>query len=893
MVLLQSAGTKALLKTMELEQDAKHALYMFQLHVVCHTLKDRMMDAVYRLIPARRKLSFHLDVAMQKGDPADFEAWRPLIAKLDSFDLLYGKILADLQAMEAAGDTMLWRRPPPATAQQPPATAPGQAAAASLPQQGDNTCSMPSGASSAILMRALEDSGGQAVSNWSPIKGEIEVNAADHPELFTIDGSGDIVDQPMSELAAFLMDAKPAELPPGKTVGQLFQAGCPSSLACSGYLTAPQPSFKPFDIQGTYPANADPNLIVWDPDENAANWIHPELHLSPSVLVEFAAIYSSTDVLFETDCDEHGVLLDHRHKVPTEQHALTKLKEDSLPPFAVAGAIDIMVQALLRDLAWEEHRKAGTEDKTQPGANCLIWSRRLVYRRQISQDSLVGCVQVCRQRALQNWDRITSLLRTLNPKMIGSSTACEETGLEQPGMHRADSGPAGGDGRVTLNMSRPDSSAPPQEGDCYVKLPAGQNLEHYARCVGALFPPETAARISQVASEHVRRAQDQKAKPSDPASRPLEDGSTHVDSNPKAPSTGESELVKKLRDAQRQLEKRFGSSSSKESRGRYDSALLEREKQDERNRAAWAKVGKDPPPPKAPKPNVKVDRIESPPPDAPKDLTPIKQEDGVRRPLPTYASSKDAPANPTADKPASSSTKATTKSAATSASSAGRPQAPGSEAPSGTPSEPAAKSASETTHADQPASDASKPTTENGVSIVSASDEKCGPGHPAASLDPDDAEDADLQRQQASNTALQAEVKSLEGQVAKLAASQVEDRSDDDAESGQDDGDYEDEDEDGDEHEDDDDGDGSEDNSADDGDDEDYEIYDAVDAANEEAEAAREARQMFAEAKEEARRAAEELAAKKARRFAEARTKRLEREMKEKQALDNADKLLL
>ena len=57
-----------------------------------------------------------------------------------------------------------------------------------------------------------------------PQKGEIELDVADHPELFTTDETGEIVavDQPMSQLAAFLMDAKPAELPPGKTVDQLF-----------------------------------------------------------------------------------------------------------------------------------------------------------------------------------------------------------------------------------------------------------------------------------------------------------------------------------------------------------------------------------------------------------------------------------------------------------------------------------------------------------------------------------------------------------------------------------------------------------------------------------------------------------------------------------------------
>ncbi len=483
-----------------------------------------MVDAVHRFVLARHELKFHEEMAMQRGDLADFRAWRELIAEQEDLDLLYGKIVADLQAMEAAGDTMLWRRPPPATAQQPPVPSPGPSAAASLPQQGHDACSMPSGALTASLARAVKASPGAGlpVPKWSPTAMEIDMAVADHPEFFTTSETGEVfgVDQPMSMIAAFLMDAEPGELPTGKPVGQL-RAGSPSSLACSGCLTAPQPSFMPFDIQGCHPAHADPNLIVWDPDENATKWIHPDLHLCPSVLVKLAAIYPTTDVLVETDRDERGVAYDDRRTVSAEQHALAKLNANSLPPFALAGTIDIMMKGLLQDLEWKKHREGGTEDRTQPGATCPIWSRRLVYRRHINQASLMGCVQICRQRTLQTCASITSLLRKLRPKCAGPSYTCAEAGRDQPRMHQADSNAAAADGQVMMVCT--DSGIPPPGGHCYLQLPGGQNLGQYARCPSADLPPEQAARICQALSERDRRAQDQKAKSLHPAEDQDED----------------------------------------------------------------------------------------------------------------------------------------------------------------------------------------------------------------------------------------------------------------------------------------------------------------------------------------------------------------------------------
>ncbi len=321
---------------------------MFQLHVVCHTLTARKVEAVHRLASARDKLKLHLRMACLKGNPIDIGAWDGPIEDLQGFDLLFGKILVDLQVMEAAGDTMLWYRQPPAPAQQPPATGLASAAAVSLSQQEAHTGNQPSGevaAGHATAKNVHDFIVALGAFKGDPKVMDVDLNPTDHPDLFTTSEAGNVVmkDQPVSYIAAYLMDATPAELRSDQTVHQLLEPGYPRSLACSGCLTMPQPASLPCDINSPYSLLRDSDLIVWDPDENTATWIHPRLHLRGCLLTDFAAAYPSAEVLVETDVDEHGRSAGNKTGIATiKQHVLANLPYHSVPSFATAGTIDIM-----------------------------------------------------------------------------------------------------------------------------------------------------------------------------------------------------------------------------------------------------------------------------------------------------------------------------------------------------------------------------------------------------------------------------------------------------------------------------------------------------------------------------------------------------------------------
>ncbi len=248
---------------------------------------------------------------------------------------------------------------------------------------------------------------------------------------------------------------------------------------------------------------------------------------------------------------------------------------------------------------------------------------------------------------------------------------------------------------------------------------------------GPPLPPTAGSRSTSAASQPPTAATQPQS--SDPAADAQSESSSR-----KAPQDADGELAEKLREAQRQLEKKFGS-NSKPMRGRYDRALLEREIQDERNRAAWAKAGKDPPAPKDA--NLQAESREYPPQNVPKKQAPITQKDVAKRPLSTYASSQETPAVPAADNRVSStSSRAVPKPAATPAKSSGAPRASTAEMPSRRSSEPAASTASENSLMDQPASDASEPALANGPSTMHGRDEEADPGHTAAFPPPDDAE---------------------------------------------------------------------------------------------------------------------------------------------------------
>ncbi|KAK9864655.1 hypothetical protein WJX84_002810 [Apatococcus fuscideae] len=115
--------------------------------------------------------------------------------------------------------------------------------------------------------------------------------------------------------------------------------------------------------------------------------------------------------------------------------------------------------------------------------------------------------------------------------------------------------------------------------------------------------------------------------------------------------------IQELERAQQQLLAK--SKSSKREQREKSEALRARELREERNRQAWAKVGKEPPPPKAPKPATPAD---SPAASPARNLPPADPSEGIKRPLPTYASSNAG--KPTADVAAGAKKQPQPKSAA-------------------------------------------------------------------------------------------------------------------------------------------------------------------------------------------------------------------------------------
>ncbi len=853
-----SAGTKALGKTMQLCQDAKHALSILHLHMVCHTLKARIEDASERLSRAQRKLTFHIDMALEKGDRKDLGHWMEPAKVINGMAVLGAKLSRDLQAMDAAVNPKLLHELPPATAQQPPATQPFSAGEISLPQQWGHTGSLLSGARPSDIDRLVTNPQAAAQLRSDRAARQAVDLASDDATLGDISpddasrsiGDSQIISTPaagaagLGDLPTEIMpahtDAKPAELLPDVT--QMLEEGCPCSLAYNGRLTPPKVMFAPSDIEGAYTFSEDPNLIVWDPDDNVAIFIDPVLYFRRSLLLDIAAVYPTAQLLFETDCDEQGVTLDHTCKASTSQHVLADLGTNSLPAFAVAGVLSIMIQAVLHDLTSKEHQKGGSQDGDQPGSGSTIWSRRLVYHRHLATDCLLGCVQICRHRADQIPAPLAKLLRKLPRNTLRVSTAGRWEGMDQPEQQADNERPAT-NRQPNSHTSRPDFSFPMHTRDYYEK-PVGRVLEEYVRSMGDWLEPDQVAGIAELVFEHAEGQKNLQFNPPDPAKSPHDDGQPR-----KASADGDMELAKKLRDAQQQLERRFGSSSKAE-RDRSDRDLLKREKKEDRNRAAWAKLGKEPPPPKASKSNAKEGRMDSPPLDVPNKLSPTKQNDSVKRPLPTYASSQEPRPAPDSDKPSgsSSTSRATTKPAATPAGVAAGPQASAAGMSSGTPSQPAVSTASESKSAGEPKSAAPKHASAQGLPAVRRADDTMTIMQPAGPSNAD--------AEQASYDIVH----------------YVPGQSDEDDGSVQDEG-------------------GHEDVDADD-DWEDASKYDAAAAAAEEAQAASEARQLAEEAKAKARAAAAAAAAADESREAQARRARLERDRKESEALDNATKLL-
>ncbi len=356
-------------------------------------------------------------------------------------------------------------------------------------------------------------------------------------------------------------------------------------------LTAPAPTGTAPDIAGRYSAFLDPNLIIWDNDSgNAAFWIDPNLHLDQTSLLELADAYPSAEVFIETDCDEDGC-----PAKSCDQHAvLEDLDADALRQFALAGIIDTMAFAVQCNLAVMAVLIAGGQFRVRPGG---FWSRRLVYRRSISPDTLMGCVQV-------HWHLATHDLIPLIHSLARRSAQIRLPQVPQPctagqalgksvayylEVQTRSAGPASLQPAAAAQPQRDVAMAdpaaaevPPASSDRSFKMPE--------REMSPPATPEGSDLFHAGTSDSLLPATAEPEKPSEPSI------AASASSHARVPDAS-AELLKKLREAQQQVEVKY-SRSHRAERDRYDRDLLAHEKSEDRNRQAWAKLGKEPPPPK-------------------------------------------------------------------------------------------------------------------------------------------------------------------------------------------------------------------------------------------------------------------------------------------------------
>ena len=166
-------------------------------------------------------------------------------------------------------------------------------------------------------------------------------------------------------------------------------------------LTVPVHAESPWDIQGSYKVLADPNLIIWDRAQNEASWTDPCLHLSRLHLLQCAEFHPSAEIWIERVCDEDGNPCDS-----CNQHAmLGDLDISSLHLVALAGINDILAEgvqyAASRQMEIASY-SASQKAAAAAGLKYSFWSSRLVYRRCIAPESLLGCVQMYWQPAEQS-----------------------------------------------------------------------------------------------------------------------------------------------------------------------------------------------------------------------------------------------------------------------------------------------------------------------------------------------------------------------------------------------------------------------------------------------------------------------------------------------------------
>ena len=737
----------------QLCENAKQALYIYQLHVVCPTRDSIVAGAASQYTRAFQKLDFHASMAFKKGEARDLGDWASMAVQVRSLWALAERTGRNWQAIRGPAQSQTLMQTPAdalnrpddvAAATEPVTATTQQPQVVVLAAEGTSSVSQQAGAA----LQAQRD----VKTNGAISRGEATAAAtaatlpaaAAPPEATAAATPGTPLSQaPPSDNHPFRSSPTGAPEPFALALSSL---GLPRSLAWDRTMTLPDPAFEPYDLDvrvNPY-GEEDANLIVWDPDGDTAAWIDPHLHLDTACLHSMAGPYAAAQVLIESDSNWNGEPADPIW----EQFLLASVDPDRLPAFVQAGIIDIMSQAVLQDLRWQIPDAPGGVSPMRAEAASGVWSRRLVYCRRPDQDCLMGCVQIHWWPAEQDVIPLFAMMTFCTdrfgdgvPHVIGGRVACSADAQRLGSIGQQHQGnirhsPLAG------QTVREKGEIDVQDGDVFVVTyrgtltPAAGHDQAQSLSEAAAEPTDNRG----ISHSNAKQAPAPSRSPS--AGVPLRSNSPDEDL----------ELARKLKEAHDVLAARYDG-RRQEGVEKFDSNLLRKEKRAERSRRAWAKIGKEPPTPKASKSSSKTDRLNYPSLSDPRLAAPANTT-GSLKSLPTHPSSNATSAQPAAGKSDSENKPPAQPTAASADTAAEGRSVPAAETSAAAPvAEPAAGAASSSggrkyiiesaSHADEPASEL-LPTAGAAASGVADGIVKLGQHWPyAASRDEEQADSGD------------------------------------------------------------------------------------------------------------------------------------------------------
>ena len=161
---------------------------------------------------------------------------------------------------------------------------------------------------------------------------------------------------------------------------------------------SPDPGASPLDGQPGHRSSCQhgdtqPELILYDSSTDLSTFADPKFHFSRPLLLQCALVYPDAEIAIGT---RDGTL------ERIQSFCLKDMEADSLQPFARAGIIDVIVEAVRSDseapTRTSEVSPSGHHQDTSvtPADIC---SERLIYEQQPHADCLLGCIRFKRRRA--------------------------------------------------------------------------------------------------------------------------------------------------------------------------------------------------------------------------------------------------------------------------------------------------------------------------------------------------------------------------------------------------------------------------------------------------------------------------------------------------------------